>query len=175
MASSLQPYLFESLTPPVSMAIMSACGKYRSTLLRAFGDGPVLYLVLLNPSIADGLQNDPTVRKSIGFAKYNGFGTIVIENLVPYRATDPTTLVNLSRSELLGDEEKANEPFRRLPKDATVVAGWGMFPYNRPLLQQRLIEIKALLNRKLFCVRQTAGRPWHPLYVPYAKFQELNG
>ena len=165
-----QSSLFE-VEPTTSAAVISPCGKYRSSLFRTWGDGPILYWVLLNPSTADAKKNDPTVRKAIGFARYNGFGSIMIENLVPYRSTDPKNLVGMTSLDLIGGHEFADEPFRRIPGYATVVCGWGQFPYKHNNLGKRMLDVIEMLNRPLWCVRQTAGRPWHPLYVPYGPLE----
>ena len=54
-------------------ARMSADGTYRFLLTRrtGFGEKAVMFL-MLNPSIADAVQNDPTIRRCIGFASQVG-------------------------------------------------------------------------------------------------------
>lgn len=47
---------------------------------------------MLNPSAADGEQDDPTIRRCIGFARSHGFNAIEVVNLFAYRATDPRDL-----------------------------------------------------------------------------------
>lgn len=158
--------------PCIRAAHISLCGKYRNSLIRVRDDGPLLYWVMLNPSTADGKLDDPTVRKCIGFSKSNGFGSLVIENLVPYRATKPAQLIHMLPIDLLGSREFADEPFRRMPKTAKVVAGWGQFPYTHTNLGRRMLEVLEMLPRPLYCVGQSARRPWHPLYVPYGPLQE---
>jgi hypothetical protein len=41
----------------------------------------MITFVLLNPSTADAVQLDPTLRRCVGFAKREGYGGMVILNL----------------------------------------------------------------------------------------------
>jgi hypothetical protein len=51
----------------------------------------------LNPSTADETNNDPTIRRCIGFAQTWGYGAVCVTNLFAYRATqlNKLTLRNL--------------------------------------------------------------------------------
>ena len=159
------------VSTPIRSAVLSPCGKYRNSLYRAWESGPSLYWVMLNPSTADGKLDDPTVRKCIGFSRCNGFGSLVIENLVPYRATNPAGLIGKYSLDLLGSRWNADRPFERIPRDARVVVAWGQFPYKHNHIGERMLEVLKILPRPLHCVRQTRGRPWHPLYVPYGPLE----
>ncbi len=84
-----------------SWATISDCGRYRYALGRAWDPAPedhwdavrpVFSIVMLNPSTADGTQDDPTIRKCIHFAKQEGCGALLVRNLFAYRATDPDQL-----------------------------------------------------------------------------------
>ncbi len=76
-----------------SFACFSSCNNYRYLLGRIWEPKKPLYLfVCLNPSTADALKNDPTVRRCINFAKSWGGGSMLIGNLYAYRSTDPTQL-----------------------------------------------------------------------------------
>src|ERR1035438_9318557 len=48
--------------------------------------------IMLNPSTADAVTDDPTVRKVIGFSQCWGFSKAVVVNLIPTIATDPREL-----------------------------------------------------------------------------------
>lgn len=74
-------------------AVISECGKYRYTLSRHWGDGAHVLFCLLNPSTADANQEDPTLRRGIGFARQWGFDGVVFVNLFAYRATDPADML----------------------------------------------------------------------------------
>src|SRR5437870_4841901 len=73
-------------------AVISPCGKFRYRLTRQWGEGAALPFVMLNPSTADAEQDDPTIRKCVGFAKRMGYDGIEVVNLYAYRATKPADL-----------------------------------------------------------------------------------
>lgn len=67
--------------------------NHRYTLRRDWlGVGGIVNFIMLNPSTADEIFNDPTIRKCIGFAKRWGFSGLVVTNLFAFRATDPADL-----------------------------------------------------------------------------------
>ena len=74
-------------------AIISDCGKYRYELHREWDKKKrkVLF-IMLNPSTADGLNNDLTTIRCINFAKKWGYGGIMIGNIYPFRAKRPRDL-----------------------------------------------------------------------------------
>ncbi len=74
-------------------AIISDCGKYRYELHREWDKkkGKVLF-IMLNPSTADGLNNDLTTIRCINFAKKWGYGGLMIGNIYPFRAKRPKNL-----------------------------------------------------------------------------------
>lgn len=51
-----------------------------------------LVWILLNPSTADAEQDDPTIRRCIGYSKQWGYAGLVILNLFAFRSTDPKLL-----------------------------------------------------------------------------------
>ena len=74
-------------------AEFSPCGTYRYSLERTWDvDLPRCAFVLFNPSTADALEDDPTIRRCIGFADRWGFGSLEIVNLFAFRSTDPKGL-----------------------------------------------------------------------------------
>jgi hypothetical protein len=76
-----------------SSAVFSPCGRYRYRLVRRWDSAlPLLCLVMLNPSKANGRRNDPIVRRCIGFASSWGYGGIVVRNLYALVSTDPDEL-----------------------------------------------------------------------------------
>lgn len=72
-------------------AVFSPCGNYRYSLTRAWDDSkPRVCFLMQNPSVANDCEDDPTVKKCIGFARRWGFGSIVVVNIRSFVATDPT-------------------------------------------------------------------------------------
>ena len=64
--------------------------RYRYLLVRRWDNTlPDATFVMLNPSTADERDDDPTIRKCIGFAKRWGCGGIKVVNLYAFRATNP--------------------------------------------------------------------------------------
>lgn len=47
---------------------------------------------MLNPSTADSDNDDPTIRRCMGFAKDWGFGGVLVGNLYAFRSTDKKNL-----------------------------------------------------------------------------------
>ncbi len=55
----------------VKSATISDCGTYRYHLAREWSTGKPILFVMLNPSTADAGEDDPTIRKCLGFATRN--------------------------------------------------------------------------------------------------------
>lgn len=75
-------------------AVLTDDGLYRYRLERAWGtDGTnTVLFVMLNPSTADALEDDPTVRRCMGFAAHLDCARLLVGNLFAWRATDPREL-----------------------------------------------------------------------------------
>jgi hypothetical protein len=105
-----------------SGAELSPCRRYRYRLWRRWSDGPVVNFVMLNPSTADAEQDDPTVRRCVGFAKSWGAGGLVVTNLYALRSTDPKAL--WTADDPVGPENAFHLGSGALGAD-TVVCAWG--------------------------------------------------
>ena len=154
----------EASSPPGpvrSGAYFDSTGSYRYTLWREWDrEAPRLAWVLLNPSTADGLDDDPTIRRCIGFAWRWGFGSIEVVNLYAWRAPKPSALEAAGFPVGPGNDRAMRRAIRRADK---VMVGWGAFA-------TRDGRSRAVLRRlgriPLFCLGTTAeGQPRHPLYV----------
>lgn len=78
---------------PAAEARFSRCGRYRWWLRRRWRPAaPTLVFLGLNPSSADGQNNDPTLRRLIGFAGSWGYGAVEVLNLFSWISTDPLGL-----------------------------------------------------------------------------------
>jgi hypothetical protein len=114
-------------------ATFSPCRRYRYELWRVWAPGKRLVVIGLNPSTADETQDDPTIRKCIGFAKRWGFGSYSMLNLFAWRSTDPAGL--LTTTAPIGEANRA--AFERVLAGASrVVLAWGKHePKVRALVQ----------------------------------------
>src|SRR5882762_9630632 len=80
------------------IAELSQCGLYRYSLTREWSDGPCVCFLMFNPSTADENQDDPTIRKCVGFAKRWGYGRMVVLNLYAIRSSDPKAIGRTGKS-----------------------------------------------------------------------------
>lgn len=62
-------------------AVLSPDGVYRYELRRSWNPRPACGWIMLNPSRADATDDDPTVRRCLGFASAWGYGSLLIHNL----------------------------------------------------------------------------------------------
>jgi hypothetical protein len=76
----------------IRTALFSRDRRFRYRLGRRWVEGAAVCFVLLNPSTADEMQDDATVRRCIAFAKAHGFDALEVVNLYAYIATDPADL-----------------------------------------------------------------------------------
>lgn len=133
-------------------------------------DRAVVNFVGLNPSTADALVDDPTIRRCIGFARRWGFGKLVMTNLFAYRATDPAELC-LAEIDVIGPEN--DDWLERSASEASlVVAAWGavggLLRSSVPFAHRRSVRVGSLLVgvKPLHALGFTkAGYPRHPLYM----------
>jgi len=104
-------------------ATFSSDRKYRYTLRRSISMSPgTLCFVMLNPSTADETQDDPTIRRCIGFATKWGFGQLLIVNIFALRSTDPEHLYG--HVDPIGPEND-DVLYRAFVESDQVVAAWG--------------------------------------------------
>lgn len=155
----------------IKTAVISDCGKYRYKLTRQWEqENRPLIFVMLNPSTANSEDDDPTIRKCMGFARENGFSGIEVYNLFAFRSTEPKGLVPLSVEDRIGPEN--DEYLRQVESRHIVCAAWGMFP-KRYQWYTRVQTVLDILSRPIFCVKKSGDWPLHPLYVKYGPLEEL--
>jgi hypothetical protein len=147
--------------PTEDGAIIDNESEYRYRLTRTWdaSEGAVAFL-MLNPSTADAVEDDPTIRRCIGFAEDWGYGQLVVGNLFAAQSSDPDTLTD--RDDPIGPR---NDEYLRAIADAAemVVAAWGT---NGDLLG-RDEAVMGLLDVPLYALDTTKhGHPNHPLYQP---------
>lgn len=151
-------------------AVISDCGTYRYSLERRWGDGPAVLFVMLNPSTADAEQDDPTIRRCIGFARDWGADGIRVCNLYPWRATSPRDLPR--GPEVFGElpgghEHNARAIDRALDGADRVIMAWGANPGPWPSQPAVVAAQIRAAGHDLYALGRTKdGHPRHPLYMP---------
>lgn len=153
-------------------AWISECKKYRTLLWRTFEDNPAsapLMLTMLNPSNADHTEDDPTIRRAIGFAKREGCGGLIVVNLSPYRTSDPKKLHAAHGRRLdVMLSQKNDDAVRQAAQVARVALfAWG--GNIRPWMEDAVKSVRSGVHERRLtpkCLGRTlTGHPRHPLYV----------
>lgn len=143
---------------------------YRYTLGRQWGIGGRAVFVMLNPSTADEHQEDPTIRRCIGYARDWGFGSLTILNIFALRSTDPRAL--LTSLDPVGPGNDAAIVSLVRGSDM-VVAAWGA--HGR--LKNRGECVRDMLSREGFALHYLKltndGQPGHPLYLKSSLLPKL--
>lgn len=146
-------------------------GDYRYDLTRAWGSGPAVAFVMLNPSMADSRIDDPTIRNIMQRSMLWGFGSLVVVNIYPYRTSDPAAMKKWRNNQDSWDaiQENADRVWVHLRKCEMTIAAWGA--------HADLEDVDYLLSRPdfeslrygsmglpLHCLGLTkSGAPLHPL------------
>lgn len=147
-------------------ATFSPCSTWRYSPTRDWFAGERALFIMLNPSTASHLEDDPTVQKCQRLAMRWGYGGITVANIFALRSTDPKALK--PHRDPVGPENDAT--IRSLAADPTtdlVVVAWG----NHGVLRNRgLIVLERLVETGVTPMRlgppTKTGHPWHPLYRP---------
>ena len=152
-----------------SIAVYSDCENYRYLLTRVWDDSkPRALFIMLNPSTATEVQNDPTVERCERRARALGFGAFRVTNIFAYRATDPKVM--RAQEDPVGPENDASIreslDWASGPEDR-IICAWGAHGAHL----QRGAAVEDLLRasgRALHHLGLTkAGAPRHPLYIAY--------
>jgi hypothetical protein len=152
------------LADAMRTATISDCSRYRYRLGRRWGGGSPLLFVMLNPSTADALQDDATIRRCTTFALAHGFEALQVVNLYAWRATDPADLWRAA--EPVGPEADRHIAEAAAEAGAVCIA-WGAQPKAEGRVQQVLPLLRRSYRGEIQCLRITrSGYPQHPLYLP---------
>ncbi|MCF8467554.1 MAG: DUF1643 domain-containing protein [Sneathiella sp.] len=147
-------------------ADFSACGDYRYRLWRRWKEGHALAFIMLNPSTADAMQNDPTIERCHRRAVDMGFAALDVVNIFAYRATDPKQLRKFD--DPVGPENDAIL-LQTAASAEMVICGWG----GHGAHLNRHDEVRKILRDNAispYVLSLTAkGLPGHPLYLPYSR------
>lgn len=149
-----------------SAAVFSECERYRYKLWRTWNPKlPIVTFIMLNPSTADELENDPTVERCQRRAAEMQFGTLRVGNLFALRATNPREI--FEAEDPIGPENDG-ALMELVDGAAMVIIAWGA--YGMHLDRSR--GVRGYLRRRgiepFHLGKTAAGEPLHPLYIPYA-------
>ena len=150
-----------------STAVYSDCERYRYSLTRVWAPkGRRVLFVMLNPSTATEVQNDPTVERCERRARHLGYGAFRVTNIFAWRATDPRDM--RAAADPVGPD---NDAALRQGADwaDAIIAAWGVHgahlgrgPAVADMLRGGRIPLFHLgLSRD--------GHPRHPLYLAYTQ------
>jgi hypothetical protein len=155
-------------------AWLSTCGTYRWTLTRTWDDRPVLLVVMFNPSTADAAIDDPTITLLCNIAAHNGYGGIVVVNLIPLRSSKPKPAIEMTRWDVTrewSDRDRLQENLGVIAKAAAragaVLLAWGALgdrcsDWTETVLEE--VEANLPGGAQVLCLGKTkAGYPLHPL------------
>lgn len=151
-----------------SGASVSTCETYRYALWRdwsgLFDDKGRVCWIMLNPSTADAEEDDPTIRRCMGFAKSWGYSGIIVCNLFAYRATKPADMLYTDDPVGPHNDEEIGQILDSSLTDI-VVCAWGQ---NAPLDREtEVLDIIERHGKVPHALRLTKGHaPAHPLYLP---------
>ncbi|OUS35879.1 hypothetical protein A9Q94_11185 [Rhodobacterales bacterium 56_14_T64] len=154
-----------------STAVYSDCEAYRYSLTRIWdSSGPKVMFVMLNPSTATEVQNDPTIERCERRARLLGFGGVRATNIFAYRATDPRDM--RAATDPAGPDNEATI-LEGLDWADQVVCAWGTNGAHR----NQGPRIEALLRARGQMLHQLglskAGHPKHPLYIAYSQAPQI--
>ena len=154
-----------------STAVYSPCERYRYLLTRVWdAEGRKALFVMLNPSTATEVQNDPTVERCERRARALGFGAFRVTNIFAFRATDPRVM--RAERDPVGPGNDAAIRDSALGWADRIICAWGAHGAHLG----RGAQVEALLRatgKPLFHLGLSKdGHPKHPLYIGYDRQPE---
>lgn len=145
-------------------AVISECGVYRYLLTRRWAPrGSCALFIMLNPSTADALEDDPTIRSCVRLASSAGHNALEVVNLYAFRATDPDNLKK-NRAVAFGPDNRRHIE-EAMGRCSTLIAAWGGHKMAE-LGAHVALELAAERSYSLHCFETIgSGAPKHPLYI----------
>lgn len=150
-------------------AVIDATGVYRYWLRRGWGTGAgYVVWVMCNPSTADGMKDDPTIRRCIEISKKLTYGGMEVVNLYAYRSSKPSAVVNamIKGKDVIGPDN--NQYILNSCREASaVIFAWGDNFIELQRTNAVISQIQALPKPvPLMCLGYTKRlQPRHPLWV----------
>lgn len=151
------------------IAIFSPDRALRYVLTRQIGAGArVLAGSGLNPSTANAFEDDPTIRRGIGFGRSWGCALYVMTNAHGFRATDPDDMERARRDgvDVVGEHNDALIAFifGQLVQGDIALAAWGAHAAAARVAAMRQLAATAGVQWQCLGTNKD-GSPKHPLYL----------
>ncbi|WP_354677475.1 DUF1643 domain-containing protein [Cupriavidus plantarum] len=168
-------HLTETTIDGEAGCVLSDCEQYRYRLWRRWNrEQPALGSLMLNPSTADHLVNDPTITRCMQRALAGKYGGLEVVNLFALRSTDPDGL--LSHTAPLGDRPDRNEAaiMDALDRCAIMICAWGTHKAAAARATEvlRIVRMCGAGSRLYHLGLNKDGSPKHPLYIAASKRPE---
>lgn len=144
-------------------AVFSPCGTWRYLLWRVgHVRAKLCGMGLLNPSTADHLGDDPTIRQCRARARQARLGGVLVWNLFAFRATLPADLKRAADPVGPDNDAAISLALRLCPR---TVLGWGNHGVHRG--RDRAVQALCEGAETRFDVLgiTDTGQPRHPLYL----------
>ena len=153
-----------------SVAVYSDCERYRYMLTRVWNEqGRRALFVMLNPSTATEVQNDPTVERCERRARALGFGAFRVVNIFAWRDTDPKAMKAAANP--VGPGNDAAIAQSAVWADM-ILCAWGTHGAHLGR-GAAVVSLLSGLGRQLHHLGLAqAGEPKHPLYIRYDQLPE---
>lgn len=121
---------------------------------------PMIMFIGLNPSDANELQNDPTVRRVIDFSRKWGYGGVYMLNLYPMVSSNPKN-VNFDKITKLAMAK--NDAYLNFigRKCKDIIFAWGA---HKGIEERAKVVIDMFPQGKALWINKD-GSPKHPLYI----------
>jgi hypothetical protein len=150
------------MTEIKTSAVLSDCRKYRYRLDRWWSDRPRVAFVMLNPSIADEVDNDKTINRLIGYARDWNLGGFTVANLFAWRETYSGELRKVAEPIGANNDEFILNVARSC---CATVVGWGAKGgnLNRDTHVMQLLKSNGIQPLAFELTKD--GFPRHPLYL----------
>lgn len=148
--------------PVKTGAIFDPTGQYRYSLWRDWDPtGRRVGFVMLNPSQADEIADDPTIRRCVGFARSWGYGAVEVVNLFAYRTPHPKLLRQVSDPVGVDNDHYLKQLAQRVDRIVLAWGNWGSLHGRDRAVLQLLTS-----SNSLYCFGFTKQQqPRHPLYL----------
>ena len=150
-----------------SSAVYSPCQQYRYALTRTWDQNARrVVFVMLNPSKATELVNDPTVERCERRARKLGYGAMRVCNIFAWRETHPD-LLKKARDPNGADNDAQLREAADWGDD--ILCAWGVHGAHLGRGGE-VAQLLSTYDATLLCLGCTKdGHPRHPLYVSYAQ------